>query len=107
MPDVTVLSMVDVQTKQKENSEKETSLGLEEKMKMTEKEILDVEQLRMGGSYLKEMKQLRSEGADIERIEEFFLQKDLQTELEERRRKERENRMKEKTDEMRGKVFQL
>ena len=76
-------------------------------MKMTEKEILDVEQLRMGGSYLQEMKQLRSEGADIERIEEFFLQKDLQTELEERRRKERENRMKEKTDEVRGKVCQL
>ena len=74
---------------------------------MTEKEILDVEQLRMGGSYLQEMKQLRSEGADIERIEEFFLQKDLQTELEERRRKERENRMKEKTDEVRGKVCQL
>ena len=46
-------------------------------------------------------------GADIERIEEFFLQKDLQTELEERRRKERENRMKEKTDEVRGKVCQL
>ena len=76
-------------------------------MKMTEKEILDVEQLRMGGSYLKEMKQLRSERADIERIEEFFLQKDLQTELEERRRKERESRMKEKTDEVRGKVCQL
>ena len=76
-------------------------------MMMTEKEILDVEQLRMGGSYLQEMKQLRSEGADIERIEEFFLQKDLQTELEERRRKERENRMKEKTDEVRGKVCQL
>ena len=74
---------------------------------MTEKEILDVEQLRMGGSYLQEMKQLRSEGADIERIEEFFVQKDLQTELEERRRKERENRMKEKTDEVRGKVCQL
>ena len=76
-------------------------------MKMTEKEILDVEQLRMGGSYVQEMKQLRSEGANIERIEEFFLQKDLQTELEERRRKERENRMKEKTDEVRGKVCQL
>ena len=76
-------------------------------MMMTEKEILDVEQLRMGGSYVQEMKQLRSEGADIERIEEFFLQKDLQTELEERRRKERENRMKEKTDEVRGKVCQL
>ena len=76
-------------------------------MMMTEKEILDVEQLRMGGSYLQEMKQLWSEGADIERIEEFFVQKDLQTELEERRRKERENRMKEKTDEVRGKVCQL
>ena len=61
----------------------------------------------MGGSYVQEMKQLRSEGADIERIEEFFVQKDLQTELEERRRKERENRMKEKTDEVRGKVCQL
>ena len=69
-------------------------------MKMTEKEMLDVEQLRMGGSYLQEMKQLRAEGADIERIEKYFLQKDLQTELDERRRTEREIRMKEKTEEL-------
>ena len=74
-------------------------------MKMTEKEILDVEQLRMGGSYLREMKQLREEGADIESIEEYFLQKDLQTELEERRRTEREILMKEKTEEVRLEII--
>ena len=67
---------------------------------MTEKEILDVEQLRMGGTYLQEMKQLRDEGADIEQIEKYFLQKDLQTELDERRRTERETLMKEKTQEV-------
>ena len=83
------------------------SLGLGEKMKMTEKEMLDVEQLRMGGSYLQEMKQLRAEGADSERIEKYFLQKDLQAELEERRRSEREVRMKEKAGEVRCEVGQL
>ena len=68
---------------------------------MTEKEILDVEQLRMGGSYLQEMKQLRDEGADIESIEKYFLEKDLLRELEERRKIEREILMKEKTEEVR------
>ena len=76
-------------------------------MKMTEKEMLDVEQLRMGGSYLQEMKQLRAEGADIERIEKYFLQKDLQAEVDERRRTEREVRVKEKTGEVRCEVGQL
>ena len=66
--------------------------------------MLDVEQLRMGGSYLQEMKQLRADGTDIERIEKYFLQKDLQTELDERRRTEREIRMKEKTEEVRCEV---
>ena len=68
---------------------------------MTEKEILDVEQLRMGGSYLQEMKQLRDDGADIESIEKYFLEKDLLRELEERRKVEREILMKEKTEEVR------
>ena len=76
-------------------------------MKMTEKEILDVEQLRMGGSYLQEMKQLREEGADIERIEQYFLGKDLQTELDERRRTEREILLKEKTEEVRREISKL
>ena len=71
-----------------------------EKMTMTEKEILDVEQLRMGGSYLQEMKQLRGEGADIQEIEKYFLQKDFQMEMDERRRTAREILMKEKTDEV-------
>ena len=74
-------------------------------MKMTEKEILDVEQLRMGGSYLREMKQLREEGGDIESIEQYFLQKDLQTELDERRRTEREILMKEKAEEVRHEII--
>ena len=68
---------------------------------MTEKEILDVEQLRMGGSYLQEMKQLRDDGADIESIEKYFLEKDLLRELDERRKVEREILMKEKTEEVR------
>ena len=76
-------------------------------MKMTEKEILDVEQLRMGGSYLQEMKQLREEGADIERIEQYFLGKDLQTELDERRRTERENLLKERAEEVMSDISKL
>ena len=74
---------------------------------MTEKEILDVEQLRMGGSYLQEIKQLREDGADIESIEKYFLEKDLQRELEERRKIEREILMKEKTEEVRLEIRKL
>ena len=53
---------------------------------------------------MREMKQLREAGADIESIEQYFLQKDLQTELDERRRTEREILMKEKTEEVRREI---
>ena len=47
MPDVTVLSMVDVQTKQKENSEKETKVKAKTvKKKRNIFDILDVENLK-------------------------------------------------------------
>merc|ERR1719400_193513 len=43
---------------------------------------LDVMELRLGGSYLQEMKDLRSQNWDLEYIEQYFLAKDLEREQE-------------------------
>ena len=47
---------------------------------LTEKEVVDVIQFRMGGSYLVELKQLRSQGKNLKSIEQYFLEKDIELE---------------------------
>merc|ERR1719474_1560210 len=49
---------------------------------LTEEDYLDVMELRLGGSYLQEMKDLRSQNWDLEYIEQYFLAKDLEREQE-------------------------
>ena len=49
-------------------------------IELDEEDVIDVMQLRMGGSYLTEMKDLRLEGSDRGEIEDYFLKKDLEDE---------------------------
>ena len=43
---------------------------------LTERDILDVMQFKMGGAFLTEIKDLRGKGWDRAGVEEFFLKKD-------------------------------
>jgi len=45
---------------------------------LTDEQCLDVMGIRMGGSYLQELKQMRKEGRDLPYIELHFLKKDLE-----------------------------
>ena len=45
---------------------------------LTDEQCLDVMGIRMGGSYLQELKQMRKEGRDLHYIELHFLKKDLE-----------------------------
>lgn len=49
-------------------------------IELVEEDVIDVMQVRMGGSYLTEIKDLRQEGSDRAEIEDFFLKKDLEDE---------------------------
>ena len=49
-------------------------------IELVEEDVIDVMQLRMGGSYLTEIKDLRFEGSDRGEIEDYFLKKDLEDE---------------------------
>ena len=55
---------------------------------LLENDILDVMEFRMGGSYLVEMKQLRSQNWDLDYIENYYLQKDIEMEKESKKKKE-------------------
>ena len=66
----------------------------------TEKDILDVIQIRMGGSYLAELKDLRCKGKDLEFIKEYFIEKDDDFEKE----KKRKENLVEESKEVRKKV---
>ena len=50
--------------------------------------ILDVFEFTMAGSYLVEMKQLRSQNWDLDYIENYYLQKDIEMEKESKKKKE-------------------
>ena len=52
-------------------------------IELIEEDVIDVMQLRMGGSYLTEIKDLRFEGSDRGEIEDYFLKKDLEGETSE------------------------
>ena len=43
---------------------------------LTHREILDIMEFRLGGIYLQELKELRSNGATLQDVVEFFLKKD-------------------------------
>ena len=45
---------------------------------LTDEQCIEVMGIRMGGSYLQELKQLKREGRDLEYIELWFLRKDLE-----------------------------
>ena len=53
-----------------------------------ENDILDVMEFRMGGSYLAEMKQLRGQKWDLDYIENYYLQKDIDMENDRKKKKE-------------------
>ena len=55
---------------------------------LVEDDVLDVMQFRMGGSYLAEMKQLRDQRWDLEYVEKYYLQKDLEMETAIRKKKQ-------------------
>ena len=55
---------------------------------LLENDILDVMEFRMGGSYLVEMKQLRSQNWDLDYVENYYLQKDIEMEKESKKKKE-------------------
>ena len=55
---------------------------------LLENDILDVMEFRMRGSYLVEMKQLRSQNWDLDYVENYFLQKDIEMEKESKKKKE-------------------
>jgi len=63
----------------KEDESAADNLQFEE---LTEEDYLDVMELRLGGSYLQEMKDLRSQNWDLEYIEQHFLAKDFEREKE-------------------------
>ena len=49
---------------------------------LRENDILDVMQFRMGGTYLSEIKQLREQKWNLDYVENYFLQKDFELEIE-------------------------
>ena len=55
---------------------------------LLENDILDVMEFRMGGSYLVEMKQLRSQNWDLDYVESSYLQKDIEMEKESQKKRE-------------------
>ena len=55
---------------------------------LLENDVLDVMEFRMGGSYLAEMKQLRGQKWDLDYIENYYLQKDIDMENERKKKKE-------------------
>ena len=54
---------------------------------LLENDILDVMEFRMGGSYLVEMKQLRSQNWDLDYVENYYLKKDNDMEKESKKKK--------------------
>ena len=56
-------------------------------------EVLDVEQIRMGGGYLNDMRTLRSKGNSKDNIENYFLDLDNESEQKKRIKKEQEKRL--------------
>ena len=56
-------------------------------------EVLDVEQTRMGGGYLNDMRSLRSKGISRNHIENYFLDKDDELEKKKKIKKEQEMRL--------------
>ena len=54
--------------------------------KLTHREILDIIEFRMGGDFLQELRELRSSGATLSEIVEYFLKKDAEMRSYARRR---------------------
>ena len=53
---------------------------------LTHREILDIMEFRLGGSYLQELRDLRASGAKLTEVVEFFLRKDAEMRKQARRK---------------------
>ena len=45
---------------------------------LTHREVLDIMEFRMGGSFLQELRDLRTEGASLAEVVQYFLTKDAE-----------------------------